>query len=55
MPKRPLLPLLHRLVAEVDGVPAAFCHLHPVDHVSLLYTATRFARQGLRVNGLVPS
>ena len=35
------------LVAEVDGVPAAFCHLHPVDHISLLYTATRFARQGL--------
>ena len=35
------------LVVEMDGAPAAFCHLHPLDHISLLYTATRFARQGL--------
>lgn len=35
------------LVAEMDAVVAAFCHLHPLDHISLLYTATRFARQGL--------
>lgn len=35
------------LIAEVDGVPGAFCHLHPLNHVSLLYTATRHARKGL--------
>jgi putative acetyltransferase len=35
------------LVAEVDEGPVAFCHLHPVDHISLLYTATRHARRGL--------
>ena len=34
------------LVAECEGVPAAFCHLHPLDHISLLYTSTRFARRG---------
>ena len=37
----------HALVAEIDGTPAAFCHLHPLSHVSLLYTATRHARMGL--------
>lgn len=37
----------HALVAEIDGAPAAFCHLHPLNHVSLLYTATRHARMGL--------
>lgn len=37
----------HALVAEIDGTPAAFCHLHPLNHVSLLYTATRHARMGL--------
>jgi putative acetyltransferase len=31
----------------VGGETAAFCHLHPLDHISLLYTAARFARQGL--------
>jgi len=35
------------LIADVDGAPAAFCHLHPRDHISLLYTAPRFARMGL--------
>lgn len=35
------------LVAEIDGAPAAFCHLHPLDHISLLYTGTRHARKGL--------
>lgn len=35
------------LVAEVDGTPAAFCHLHPQDHISLLYTAPNRARMGL--------
>lgn len=37
----------YALVAEIDGAPAAFCHLHPLNHVSLLYTATRHARMGL--------
>lgn len=36
----------YAVVIEVDGVPAAFCHLHPLDHISLLYTATRHARRG---------
>ncbi len=44
---RELLSRGFALVAEVDGAPAAFCHLHPSDHVSLLYTATRHARRGL--------
>ena len=35
------------LVAEMDGTPAAFCHLHPEDHISLLYTAPTHARMGL--------
>jgi putative acetyltransferase len=35
------------LIAEIDAAPAAFCHLHPTDHISLLYTATRHARRGL--------
>lgn len=35
------------LVAEIDGAAVAFCHLHPLNHVSLLYTATRHARKGL--------
>lgn len=37
----------HTLVAEMDGAPAAFCQLHPEDHVALLYTAPRYVRQGL--------
>lgn len=37
----------YTLVAEVAGTPAAFCQLHPDDHVSLLYTGIRFARRGL--------
>lgn len=35
------------VVAELEGTPAAFCHLHPADHVSLLYTDPRHARRGL--------
>lgn len=35
------------LVAVVDDVPAAFCQLYPDDHISLLYTATQYARRGL--------
>lgn len=37
----------HALLAEIDGEPAAFCHLHPRDHISLLYTAPAHARRGL--------
>lgn len=37
----------HVLLAEIDGEPAAFCHLHPGDHISLLYTAPAHARRGL--------
>ena len=37
----------HALLAEIDGEPAAFCHLHPGDHISLLYTAPAHARRGL--------
>ncbi len=44
---RDLLARGFALVVEVDGSPAAFCHLHPADHISLLYTATRHARRGL--------
>jgi putative acetyltransferase len=33
-------------VLEHDGEPAAFGQLYPVDHVSLLYTGTRFVRRG---------
>jgi putative acetyltransferase len=43
---RDLLARGFALVVEVDGSPAAFCHLHPADHISLLYTATRHARRG---------
>jgi putative acetyltransferase len=34
------------IVSVVDGAIAAFGQLDPVDHVALLYTAPRFARQG---------
>lgn len=37
----------YTVVAVLDGAPAAFCQLHPGDHVSLLYTDPRFARRGL--------
>ena len=41
------------LIAEIDGAPAAFCHLHPMDHISLLYTATRHAREVGVLRGLL--
>lgn len=44
---RTLLEKGHTLVAEVDGAPAAFCQLHPEDHISLLYTAAQLGRKGL--------
>jgi putative acetyltransferase len=44
---RALLDQGYTLVAIVNGKPAAFCQLHPEDHVSLLYTATEHARCGL--------
>lgn len=34
------------LVAEVGDRPVAFGQLHPIDHVSLLYTASRHGRRG---------
>lgn len=37
----------HAVLAEIDGKPAAFCHLHPLNHISLLYTAPDHARRGL--------
>jgi putative acetyltransferase len=35
------------LVAEVDGVPAAFGQLRPADHIQFLYCRGRYARRGL--------
>ncbi len=37
----------HTLLAEVDGEPAAFGQLYSIDHIALLYTASRHARRGL--------
>jgi putative acetyltransferase len=34
------------MLVDVDGEIAAYCQLHPADHIALLYTATRHARRG---------
>lgn len=35
------------LVAEIDGVAAAFAQLHPADHVQFLYCHGDYVRRGL--------
>jgi putative acetyltransferase len=37
----------YTLVAEIDGVAAAFGQLHPIDHIAMIYCRSSHSRRGL--------